>query len=300
MKSHRQPLSRVLENRLEYADKAYAENTAKAYSSDWRDFVSFCNEHGFTSLPAMPATLAAYITDRSSKHKVATLERRLAAIAVKHTRHGHHVDTKDPVFRDVWRGVRRTKGCAQTRKAPITKGLLINVVKLLPDSLLGHRDRALLLLGFAGALRRSEIANLKVSDIRFVEEGMVATLSKSKTDQERLGREIPIPFARNKDTCTVRAVKDWIAAASRKPEDFLFCSVGRKNVPGDSISPKMIGLVVKKHVITYARSAGASQGKLWSWLPNSGAIVSGPDSLHRQQKPGSRNVILLIRQVTRV
>lgn len=252
-------LREIGEQARQFAQAAYSSNTARAYEGDWRDFVSFCECHGLSFLPASPATLAAYITERSKVHKVATLERRLAAITTRHNRAGLHIDTLDPIFRDTWRGIRKTKGRPQARKEPVLIDMLTQIVEQLPDTLLGLRDKALMLLGFSAALRRSELAALKTRDIRFAKEGLVITVGKSKTDQEGQGRNIAIPYARNQKICAARAVEGWIRATGRKDDEFLFCSVGRNNQPKASISTKMVALIIKKLVLKHAMAAGATR-----------------------------------------
>ena len=142
-----------------YREKAYAASTLRAYRGDWRDFVGYCAARGASPLPADPLVVRTYLAVAAERdgRKVATLQRRIAAIAYHHREAGHALDTQDAALRATWRGIRRDVGVAPTRKAPAVTEAVKAMVAGLPDTLVGVRDRALLLLGFAGAFRRSEL-----------------------------------------------------------------------------------------------------------------------------------------------
>jgi len=217
---------------IAFAAESSAANTRRAYRADWSDFVDWCVEHGRDALPAVPASVADYLADRATDREgrpalaVATLQRRLVAIARAHQLAGHESPTSSEGVRAVLKGIRRQKSVAQRRVAPLTVPVLRQVLVHLPDSLLGVRDRALLLLGFAGALRRSELVELDVADLQEVDEGLVLRLRRSKTDQEGAGTIKGIPLGEHAATCPVRAVAAWLKLSGVQ-EGPLFCPIDR-------------------------------------------------------------------------
>jgi integrase len=148
--------------------------------------------------------------------------------------------------RTILKGIRRTKGTAQTAKAPAVVPVLIAMVETLPDTLIGIRDRALLLVGFAGAFRRSELVSLDVADLQFAQEGAILQLRRSKTDQEAAGRRIGIPYGVREGTCPVLALQDWLDAAG-VTDGPLFRPLSRwGQVQAERLSDKAVARVVKK------------------------------------------------------
>jgi integrase len=207
-------IAAAAERATEYADAASAASTRRAYAADWRDFCSYCERLGLDPLPAAPQVVALYVADLAAARRVGTIRRRLVVIARAHARAGHPNPTADPHVRAVVQGVVRTHGSAPRRKDALTVERLKAALWQLGDDLKGARDRALLLLTFAGGFRRSEIAALDFGDLRFEERGLVVTLRKFKTDQVGAGREVPIPYLRTPALCPARAVQAWIAAAA--------------------------------------------------------------------------------------
>jgi site-specific recombinase XerD len=164
-----------------------ASNTRRAYAADWRHFSSWCQAHHRTALPALPETVALYLTALSEGHKASTLTRRLSALSQAHQAAGFDSPTQAPVVRQLMKGIRRTLGTAQTGKSPVKVEHLRAITRDLdPNRALDVRDRALLLIGFAGAFRRSELVGLDIEDLEFNENGLVVHLRRSKTDPEGL------------------------------------------------------------------------------------------------------------------
>ena len=258
-------LARTTARARDYTKESKAPNTRRAYAADWRDFRAWCVLHGRPSLPASPETVALYLSDLAERCKTSTLQRRLAAISQAHQAAGqnaHEVPTKHATVRAVMSGIRRTKGTAQRGKAAAVTAVVRAMVEGAPDRLLGLRDRALLLLGFSGAFRRSELVALDVEDLEFTGDGLVVTQRRGKTDQEGEGRKIGIPFGGNPDTCPVRAVREWldVAAVMSGP---VFRSVNRHGqVQPGRLSDKAVAIVVKRHApgagVDPARYAGHS------------------------------------------
>ena len=197
-----------------YARNARAPATRRAYAHDWHDFEVFARINGRKALPAEPQTVALYLADLAGRLKVSTVKRRVVAIAQQHKLHGLLSPTADPIIREVLKGIERTHGIAPHKKTALTVDLLKDILHRLDDSLRGRRDRALLLLTFAGGFRRSEVAALDVADVRFEKRGAIVTLRRSKTDQLGAGREIAIPQLHTEAFCPVQALHDWLKAAA--------------------------------------------------------------------------------------
>jgi len=195
-----------------YISSQVAESTKRAYVSDFRQFSTWCNERGLQVLPASPEVVATYLSfeaDRGAKY--ATISRRAAAINFAHLSAELDSPTKSNLVGGALKGIRRTVGIAPVKKAPATAKKLLEMVRYCPATLQGKRDKALLLLGFAGAFRRSELVALEVSDVAFEAAGMKVTIRKSKTDQEGAGQTIAI--SRGEVFCPVLAVQDYLQAA---------------------------------------------------------------------------------------
>jgi site-specific recombinase XerD len=184
-------LTDIGERAAAFARASRAPNTERAYRADWEDFAAWCEAAWLQAMPAAPTTIGAYLTARSDRLKVSTLSRRVAAIASKHRLAGHGLDTSHPAIASVLGGIRRTKGTHQGAKAAILTEDLRRMVRALPaTSLWGVRDRAVLLIGFAGAFRRSERAALDLADINVNADGVEILIRRSKTDQEGAGRAL--------------------------------------------------------------------------------------------------------------
>jgi len=212
------------------AAAAKSDRTRRAYRADFERFVKWCRKRKLEALAATPRTVALWVADRASEGaKVASIGRALVAISQAHEAAGYDSPTKTAVVREVMKGTRRKLGVAQAQKAPLVAADLKRVVGSIPEGLLGQRDRALLLLGFAGAFRRSELVSLNVADVVFTDDGAEVTLRHSKTDQEAAGRKIGIPWGTSPQTCPVRSLQAWLEAAGIS-EGPLFRDVTRAGV----------------------------------------------------------------------
>ena len=158
------------------------------------------------------ATVALYITDLAELCKPSTITRRLATISQAHQQAGHATPTSAPLVRDVLQGIKRAKGTAPAAKAAAVTTIIRVMVDTVGDDLKGTRDRALILLGFAGAFRRSELVMLTVADVQFTNDGLIVKLQRSKTDQEGAGDTKGIPYGSTPATCPVRALRAWLDA----------------------------------------------------------------------------------------
>ena len=222
-----------------------ANNTLRAYHSDFRDFSLFCSKNGFSSMPTKPKIIAFYITKLSKTSKFSTLKRRIASISVLHKLKGHYLDTKHPIIMENLHGIKRSLGSRQKSKKPI----LINDLKLIIKAIDKKkiRDKALILLGFSGGFRRSELVNILHEDIEFVPEGLKILIKRSKTDQSGEGVIKAIPYFDNHEFCPVLTLKDYIdKKISKNDEEKIF-----------KISDKSVALIIKK----YAQKAGLDSSK---------------------------------------
>ncbi|MBV9598133.1 MAG: site-specific integrase [Chloroflexi bacterium] len=188
-----------------------AGRRCRVYESAFALFRAWCLKQQASALPADPRTVAFYLTDTATRYRATTLDLHLAAIAYAHRAAGLPIPTTHQAVREVRTGVRRTRGAATRGKAALMTEDLRRLVSLLDQSPVGLRDRALLLMGFAGAFRRSELVGLDVDDLEFTPGGIRVELRRSKTDQEAEGRPVGIPYGVVPETCPVRAVERWLA-----------------------------------------------------------------------------------------
>jgi integrase len=245
---------RLADRELEVRKESIAENTRRGYDSDWRDFTVWCEEHGAEPLPADATTLKRYFIDRQVNLSKATLSRRIASISRFHKEAGHLSPTLDPTFRMVMGGIRRMKKDPTTgaKKALLVEDLKEILAQVDTDTPKGKRDRAMLLVGFAAALRRSELVALDREDIRFTREGLVLTLRKSKTDQENEGVEIGVPRGRKPATCPVLQLEAWLEEL-KIPKGPIFRRI-RKD--GKILPDRLDGRAVAQLVKSYVGHAG--------------------------------------------
>jgi site-specific recombinase XerD len=229
-----------------YAAGAAAENTKRAYSGDWADFIAWCQRTGRQSLPADPVTLAEYIADLAQRdYKPSTINRRCSAIARAH-RLAEFPTPLVGVAKETMAGIRRQLGVAPRQVAPVTVPELRIMCSSQPEDLRGLRDRAILLVGFAGALRRSELVGLDVVDVKSSNAGTVLTLRRSKTDQEGAGREVGIPYGSHRETCPVRSLQEWLEMADID-EGPIFRPINRHGTVGPGrLSDRSVALVVQR------------------------------------------------------
>lgn len=222
----------------DYLRAASAENTRRAYRADMRHFVDWGGR-----VPASDVVVAEYLAAHAGKLAVATLERRLAAISKAHTTQGLPSPTHNELVRMTMRGIKRTHGRPQRQAAPATTEIMLAMVEGLGDGI-DVRDRVLILIGFAGAFRRSELCEVDFTDLEFVDRGLLITIRRSKTDQERRGRAVAIPRGRG-SACPVEALRCWLARAQIDAGP-VFRSVSRHGrVSVRRLCPEAVGLVVK-------------------------------------------------------
>ena len=226
-----------------------ANNTLRAYQSDFSDFSNFCTKNGFSFMPTQPKIIALYITHLSKSFKFSTLKRRIASISVIHKLKGHYLDTKHPIIMENLLGIKRTLGSRQKAKKPILINDLKLIIKAIDQDKI--RDKALILVGFAGGFRRSELVNIYFQDIDFVPEGVKILIRRSKTDQSGEGSIKAIPYFENQEFCPVIALKDYLNNKFSKLDK------RKKEVKIFEISDKSVALIIKR----YAEKAGLDSSK---------------------------------------
>jgi len=241
-------------------------NTLRAYESDYKDFSFFCAKNNFSCLPADPKILSLYLTHLSQSSKFSTLKRRIASISVIHKLKGHYIDTKHPIIRENLLGIKRIKGSNQKAKKPILINDLRKIIdvinKLKIKEIRQSRDKALILIGFAGGFRRSELVALENDDIEFVREGVKIFVKRSKTDQSGEGMTKAIPSFDNALYCPVLHLQDWMAKGK---------SINKRIFP---ISDKSVALIIKK----YTNLAGLDGNKYSGHSLRSGFATSTAES----------------------
>jgi site-specific recombinase XerD len=198
----------------EYAEASRAPNTWRAYQSDLRHFAAWCAERSLEPLPAAGVMVATYLADYAGTLSTATLQRRLYALSALHRAGGFDSPADAPEVQAVWNGIKRTHRMAPTQKAPTLTKVIAAMVADLGDRRIDVRDRALLLMGYAGAFRRSELVAFNVEDITDTDEGLRLAVRRSKADQEGEGDAVGLPYGSNPATCPVRAWRAWLEVSA--------------------------------------------------------------------------------------
>jgi len=243
-----------------FLENAVPENTLRAHESDWRDFVKWCGRRNLSPLPARPQTIGLYLTARARVHKTSTLRRRLVTIRKVHTARGHADPMNELTLRTLWRGIVRTKGERVKKKAATLTEDIREMVRAQPPTLAGLRNRALILFGFAGSMRRSEIVALDVEDLELVEEGFLVLLRRSKTDQTGQGEFIAIPYGEHVETCPVRTMKEWLST-TRIVEGSIFRKVNRHGrLEGERLGASTVAFLIKDAVARIGKDPASFAG----------------------------------------
>ena len=196
------------------AARGHARNTIRARNADWKAFLAWCRKHDVEALPADPATIAAYLTDIACTKATATVVRHGQTIAIAHIGQGFPSPLLHGGTARVMDGIKREKGTRQDGKSPFMDDQFEAALRALPDTMAGLRDRALLLFGLTTAMRREEIVAVTVADLRWVEQGVLVTLRRSKTDQKGEGRCVAVPYVtQNSNLCPAELLKKWLATS---------------------------------------------------------------------------------------
>ena len=273
-----------------YIHAALADNTRKGYQSDLDHFLIWGG-----CIPASAEQVSQYLVAYAELLSPATLSRRVVSINRAHTSRSMESPTKSDLVKTTLRGIKRIVSTKQRQVEPVLKNNLLDMVAGL-QGVKGCRDRALLLLGFAGAFRRSELVGLQHSDIEFVEQGLVVHLRKSKTDQEGQGRKIAIPYARG-SVCPVLALKSWLKV-SEIIEGALFRPVTRHGrIEKATLSTQAVAIIVKER----AKAVGLDDSKFSGHSLRAGLVTSaaqaGVASWKIRQQTGHKSDAMLNRYI---
>lgn len=274
----------------DYLRAALSDNSRRAYRSDLNQFLTWGG-----TIPASSEMIATYLAAHAGLHALATLARRLVTIGKAHTAQGLPSPTESALVRATLRGICHTHGSNQRQVSPANKEDVLHMVAGL-EGTKGVRDRALLLIGFAGAFRRSELVSLTVGDIEQAKQGLIVQLRFSKTDQQGYGRKIAIPFARGA-VCPVLAYQHWLEI-SKITEGPVFRGVNRHGVISDAaLTPQAVALVVKER----AYAVGLDPAKYAGHSLRSGLVTSaaklGVSSWKIRAQTGHKSDAMLARYI---
>jgi len=256
-----------------------ANNTIRAYKSDYSDFALFCAQNGFKSLPSEPKIVSLYLTHLSTKDvKMSTLKRRLVSIGIIHKLKGHYLDTKHPAIVENLMGIKRRKGSIQKGKKPLLISSLKQIINVIDqekkEDIKKFRDRSIILIGFSGGFRRHEIVSLDYDDLDFVTEGLKINLKRSKTDQFGEGSVKGLPYFDNSKYCPVLSLKKWIELSNITSGSlFRRFSKGSK-LTENRLTDQTIALLIKK----YLKLAGIESKNYSGHSLRSGFATSAAES----------------------
>lgn len=269
----RQSLDILAKRATEYAINDRAANTNRLYATYWNQFASWCADHALNPLPAQPETVALYLTDHAKMHSVSTLRVALAAISRQHKTRGFESPTSHRTPQAVWDGIKREK---TARRDFAKKPMLLEHVKAATRTCdtgdtASVRNKALLLFGFASAMRRSEIVALNVGDLSFSDKGVIVAIRQSKTDQDGEGQHLAIPFGSDPAFCPVRALQSWLGVRGTPSADApLFVALNNGGLTQNRLGARMVAITVQKA----AKALGLSAGQYGGHSLRSGFITS--------------------------
>ena len=246
-------LKALHEETLNNLKSSKAINTIRAYKSDFKDFGAFCIKHSFKTLPTEPKIVALYLTYLSSKDaKMSTLRRRLVSIGMIHKLKGHYLDTKHPVIIENLMGIKRTKGSIQRGKKPILINQLKAIINVINQEKIEEikkiRDKTIILVGFGGGFRRTELISIDHEDIEFVPEGVKITLRRSKTDQFGEGMTKGLPYFVNETYCPASHLKKWIKISNIKNGPIFRRFAKGCSLTSHRLTDQSVALLIKRYL----------------------------------------------------
>ena len=256
-----------------------ANNTVRAYKSDFKDFGLFCAQNNFKSLPSEPKIVSLYLTYLSTKEaKMSTLKRRLVSIGVIHRLKGYYLDTKHPSIIENLMGIKRRKGSIQKGKKPILISYLKQLINVIDEQksedIKKLRDRSIILIGFSGGFRRNEIVSLDYEDLDFVEEGLKIQIKRSKTDQFGEGLVKALPYFNNSKYCPVISLKKWIEISRINSGPLFKRFLKGSKLSENRLTDQTVALLIKE----YLRLAGIDDKNYSGHSLRSGFATSAAES----------------------
>ncbi|MFC1672599.1 site-specific integrase [Pseudomonadota bacterium] len=275
----------------DYVRQSVSENTRRAYRSDLAHFTDWGG-----SIPATDVMIAEYLAAYAGKLSIATLSRRLATLSKAHTAKGLISPTTSELVKSTMRGIKRSHAVPQRVAKPLLVEDLFRIMPMLGDSVKDVRDRALLLLGFAGGFRRSELVGLDVDDLEWVRQGLVIHLRRSKTDQEGLGRKIGVPYARGR-WCPVESLRAWLSLAGVEGGPVFRPVTRHGRIADNRLSADAVNCVVKSH----AKGIGLDPSQLSGHSLRAGLATSaaqaGVATWKIRQQTGHATDVMLARYI---
>ena len=237
---------------LENLKSSKSYNTLRAYKSDFKNFGAFCSRHGLSSLPTEPKIISLYLTHLSKHSKVSTLRRRLVSISMVHKLKGHYLDTKHPIIVENLMGIRRIKGSIQKGKKPILINHLKSIINIINEQKIEDnkklRDKSIILVGFGGGFRRSEITSIDYEDLEFVPEGLKITIKRSKTDQFGEGMVKGLPYFADETYCPVKNLKKWLDISNIESGPVFTRFTKSSSSTNKRLSDQSVVLLIKKYL----------------------------------------------------
>jgi site-specific recombinase XerD len=279
-----------------------ANNTVRAYKSDFKDFGLFCAQNGFKSLPSEPKIVSLYLTYLSTKEvKMSTLKRRLVSIGVIHKHKGYYLDTKHPSIIENLMGIKRRKGSKQIQKKPLLISSLKQVIDVIDKKKIEEikklRDRSIILIGFSGGFRRNEIVSLDYDDLDFVKEGLKISLKKSKTDQFGDGLVKGLPYFENSQYCPVVSLRKWIEISKINSGALFRRFIKGSKLSENRLSDQTVALLIKDYLeIAGINSRNYSGHSLRSGFATS-AAESGAEERNIMAMTGHKSTQMVRRYI---
>ena len=245
-------IKKLHEETLENLKSSKANNTLRAYKADFKDFSAFCVKHGFSSMPTEPKVVSLYLTSLSANSKISTLRRRLVSIGIVHKLKGHYLDTKHPIIIENLMGIKRKIGSIQTGKKPILINHLKQIINVIDEEKIEKikklRNRTIILIGFGGGFRRTELISIDYEDIDFVEEGIKIILRRSKTDQFGEGLIKGLPYFTNEKYCPVTSLKNWLTLSKIKTGPIFRRFAKGSILTNYRLTDQSVVLIIKKYL----------------------------------------------------
>ena len=245
-------LKKLHEDTLSNLKSSKANNTLRAYKSDFKDFGAFCAKHGFKSIPTDPKIVSLYLTHLSKNSKISTLRRRIVSIGMVHKLKGHYLDAKHPLIIENLLGIKRQKGSAQIGKKPILISHLKSIINVINeqkiDEVKKNRDKTIILIGFGGGFRRTELISIDYDDLEFVPEGVKIIIRRSKTDQFGEGMVKGLPYFEKEKYCPVINLKNWLKVSKIKSGPIFRRFIKGSNLTDYRLTDQSVALIIKEYL----------------------------------------------------
>ena len=229
-----------------------SNNTLRAYKSDFKDFSLFCAKNGLKSLPSEPKIVSIYITHLSKLSKISTLKRRLVSISMVHKLKGHYLDTKHPIIVENLMGIKRIKGTIQKGKKPLLINHLKSIINVIDNKKINERkklrDKSIILIGFGGGFRRTELISIDYEDLEFVPEGLKIIIKRSKTDQFGEGMIKGLPYFNNESYCPVANLKKWLDISNVKSGPIFRRFSKGSTITDNRLTDQSVALLIKEYL----------------------------------------------------